>query len=466
MALIPRGSTGEGSPETADHGMARNMHRALCFPLNCWNLPNMAFESSRERKLYFAALCTVLVIGAFLRLPAPMFTGVDAPLPQLEALHPAAKFDALGFDEGLYRGYVSSLISGGLTSYPEIVDHYIEVQKNLTGSILPPVRFLYIFASYLWHQVFGSEALAALRGVASLFSILTLLLSTIFAWRLKGPMWALGVAALMSCAPTQIHMSQHALVDGFFTFWALLCLWMLWENLRTPGNGLRLAAYTLGLCCLVLTKENAFFVFIALLVLLALNRWLAFGVVTRQLLLCTVAGPLLGFVVLVFLAGGLETLRTTYQLSVSKNYQLTYAILTGDGPWHRYLVDLLLVSPVIVLLAIGAAFRLDRSQKAELFLFVFMAASYLVMCNIKYGMNLRYANMWDMPLRFLALGQIAALATLLPRYRTLILCGAVGLVCAMELRQYIILFVQFPLYELVPEGLLRALHILKSAPGR
>ena len=34
--------------------------------------------------------------------------------------------------------------------------------------------------------------------------------------------------------------------------------------------------------------------------------------------------------------------------------------------------------------------------------------------------------------------------------------------CAIELRQYIILAVQFPLYELVPEGLLRALHILKS----
>jgi hypothetical protein len=213
-----------------------------------------------------------------------------------------------------------------------------------------------------------------------------------------------------------------------------------------------------------LTKENAFFVFVALLVIMALNRWLAFGSVTRELLLCTVVGPLLGFVVLVFLAGGLETLRTTYQLSVSKNYQLAYAILTGDGPWHRYLVDLLLVSPVILLLAIGAAFRLDRSQKPELFLFVFIAASYLVMCNLKYGMNLRYANMWDMPLRVLAFGQIVAFSAQLQRYRTLILCGAVGLVCAVELRQYIILFVEYPLYELVPEGLLRALHILKAAP--
>ena len=425
----------------------------------------MAFESSGSRKSYLIGLCVVLALGIFLRVPASVFSGPNAPLRQLEALHPAPKFDGIGFDEGLYRQYVNGLIAGGLTRYPDIVDQYIEVQKTLTGSILPPVRFLFIFSAYLWHQVFGTDALTALHNVASFFSILTLLLSTIFAWRLKGPVWALGVAALMSFAPTQIHMSQHALVDGFFTFWALSCLCLLWENLRTPGHWPRLAAYALCLSCLVLTKENAFFVFVALLVIMALNRWLTFGVVTRELLLCTVVGPLLGVVVLVFLAGGLETLRTTYQLSVSKNYQLTYAILTGDGPWHRYLVDLLLVSPVIVLLAIGAAFRLDRSQKPELFLFAFIAASYLVMCNIKYGMNLRYANMWDMPLRLLAFGQIVAFCGGLQRYRTLILCGAVGLVCAVELRQYLILFVQFPLYELVPEGLLRALQVLKPAPA-
>jgi 4-amino-4-deoxy-L-arabinose transferase-like glycosyltransferase len=426
----------------------------------------MVDSSSRSRNYFLAALCFILAFGVFLRIPSSLFSGPDAPLRLLSAIHPQAKFDQIGFDEGLYRNYVNQLTVAGLTSYPDIVDRYIEVQKTLPGSILPPLRFLYIFAAYLWHQIFGTEALSALHAVSSFFSILTLLLSTVFAWRLKGPACALAIAALMSVAPTQIHMSQHALVDGFFTFWALLCLWMLWENLRAPHHKVFLAIYTLGLCLMVLTKENAFFVFIAVTAIIALNRWLEFGIVTRELLLCTVAGPLLGFVVLVFLAGGLETLRTSYQLSVSKNYQLTYAIMTGDGPWHRYLVDLLLVSPVVLLLAFGAAFRLDRTQKPELFLFTFIAASYLVMCNIKYGMNLRYANMWDLPLRILAFGQLAFFCARLSRYRALLLGAAVAVLCAIELRQYIILFVQYPLYELVPEGLLRGLHILKSPPVR
>ena len=85
------------------------------------------------------------------------------------------------------------------------------------------------------------------------------------------------------------------------------------------------------------------------------------------------------------------------------------------------------------------------------------------MCNLKYGMNLRYANMWDLPLRVLAFSQLAAMAAPFLRYRNLLFWSGIALLCAIDLRQYIILCVEFPLYELVPEGLLRALKILKSA---
>ena len=416
--------------------------------------------ASRRNQAFLAALCLVLAAGIFLRLPASLFDK-GGSLHALSVLHPNPAFTALGFDEALYRDYVDNLTRVGLTNYPDIVDHYIEVQKTLPGSILPPMRFLYIFFGYLWHQVFGTEALAALHNVASFFGILNLLLATAFAWRINGRAAGLGVAALVAFAPTQIHMSQHALVDGFFTFWALLSVWLLWENLRAPRDWRWLAAYTLALALMVTTKENAAFVYIALLVLLAVNHWLRWGTITRELLASTLIGPLLGFVILVFLAGGLDTLRTSYQLSVSKNFTLPYAIMTGDGPWHRYLVDLLLVSPIVLILALAAVFRLDLQKKPELFMAVFIAGSYLVMCNLKYGMNLRYANMWDMPLRVLAFSALGRLTLSLGRYRTAALIGAIALVCASELRQYLILFVQFPLYELVPQGLLRALHILK-----
>ncbi len=414
-----------------------------------------------QRILFFIALVAVIGIGVWLRLPSDLFKP-ESPLHRIGYLHLNPGFPGIGFDEGLYHEYVNGLSKVGLSGYPDIVERYIALQKKLPASILPPVRFLYIFTAYLWRSVFGTEALTALRHVAAFFSILTLALSTVFAWRLKGASGALGVAALMAFAPTQIHMSQHALVDGFFAFWALLCLWLLWENLKAPKRIGWLIGYILGLSLLILTKENSFFVFAALVAILVCNRWFKFGTVTRELLFATIAGALLGVVALVFLAGGLANLVTTYQLSVSKNYQLPYAIATGDGPWYRYLVDLLLVSPVILILAIGAYFRLDRAQRPELFLSLFIVASYLFMCNIKYGMNLRYANMWDMPLRVLAFSTIVDLAGYWKKYSRWILSIAVISLCVVELHQYIVLFVRYPLYELVSEGLLRALHILKA----
>ena len=233
----------------------------------------MSESRQRERTLYLATLIAVLVVGSFLRLPSSAFVS-GMPLHSIGWLHPNPKFNGIGFDEGLYREYVNSLSKVGLSGYPDIVDQYIAVQRKLPGSILPPLRFLYIFTAYFWHGLFGTEALAALHDISAFFSILILLLSTTFAWRLKGPIWGLAVAGLIAFCPTQLHMSQHALVDGFFSFWALLCLWMLWENLQAPGKIAPLVGYTLALCLLVLTKENAFFVFVGLVTILIANRWL------------------------------------------------------------------------------------------------------------------------------------------------------------------------------------------------
>jgi 4-amino-4-deoxy-L-arabinose transferase-like glycosyltransferase len=420
----------------------------------------MSEVQSDFRKIDIVLLALILAVGIFLRVTPQAFSP-GAPLHFLAPLHPQPGYRIMGFDEGLYREYVNALSNDGIGSYPDIVQGYIEVQKKLPGSILPPLRFLYIFTAYLWHSIFGSEALAALHQVAAFFSMLTLALATFFVWRLRGPSWAIAIAALMAVAPTQLHMSQHALVDGFFTFWATLVLWLFWENLHAPRNWPWLVSYIVALALLVLTKENSFFVWIALVAMLITNRWLQFGNITRELVIATFLGPLLGVVVLIFLAGGIDIFVQSYQLSVAKNFQLPYAIRTGDGPWYRYLVDLMLVSPIVLILALATFFRLSRTMKPELFMSIFIAASYLVMCNVKYGMNLRYANMWDLPLRFLAFSQIVWLASFAKQFRGIIITGAVALLAAIEFHQYIVLAVRYQLYELITHDLLEALHILK-----
>jgi len=421
----------------------------------------MADQQLRFGKIQVALLAVIFAVGVFVRLTPNAFVP-GARLHPVAALHPQSAFTSIGFDEGLYREYVGKLKKLGISSYPLIVQDYVERQERLQRSILSPLRFLYIYTAYVWQALFGTEALDALKQVASFFSVLTLALATLFVYRLRGSMWAIATSALMAVAPTQLHMSQHALVDGFFTFWAMLVLWLFWENLQAPRDWRWLAGYIVALALLVLTKENSFFVWIALVVLVIANCWLQLGTVTRELVVATILGPLLGIAALSFLAGGVFEMIHTYQYSVAKNYGLYYAILTGDGPWYRYLVDLMLVSPIVLILAFGTIFRLNRTMKPELFMSIFIAASYLVMCNVKYGMNLRYANMWDLPLRFLAVSEIVWLASFAKRFQTTVVAVATVLLAAIEFHQYIVLAVRYPLYELITHDLLQALSILKG----
>ena len=115
----------------------------------------------------------------------------------------------------------------------------------------------------------------------------------------------------------------------------------------------------------------------------------------------------------------------------------------------------MVMNPAILILAIGGTFQLRRADRSGLYLLLFVAASFVVMANIRYGMNLRYTNMWDFPLRYLA---VFCLWQIKPRRitRAVWLSLCVVALCGLELRQYDIFFVQNDLYELVPQDMLRA----------
>jgi len=416
--------------------------------------------SSQARLLRGVLLVTLFVVGVFLRLPPTLFH--SAPLSTLSILHPQPKFTGVGVDERLYRNYVDELRKVGVLAYPEITKKYIERQK--TGSaFLPPLRVSYILAGYYWQWLFGGESLGSLRNVSALASIFTLAITAVFASRIASASSALAITALMVFAPTQIHMSQHALIDGFFTLWAVLALWSLWECLRRPSARSWLVGYACSLAALVLTKENAVFVWSGIVAIIVANIWLRAGVVGPALLLATVLGPFAGVLGLAWFAGGVSSLVSAYHLFFTKSLELQYAILKQDGPWDRYLLDVLLVSPVVFLLAIGSAANLTACKKVEWFFFIFITVTYVAMSSVRYGLNLRFGNIWDFPLRVLAVSQLFALTAIVIRWRNMIVIIAIAVICAAEFRNYIILAVRYPLYDLVTTDLTRALKIRKLA---
>ncbi len=409
--------------------------------LDLGSAPSRPSLAARFLTLDRRLLLLLLAIGVFLRV------------------YPSAQFTGTGFDESMYHKYINSLTLTGFARYDAVCEAYIAAQREAYG-FLPPTRILYISAGYWVGAAVGTLPVESLRIVSCAFTIFTLLIAAAFAWRAAGPGAAVGVTALMACAPTQIHMAQHSLIDGVFACWALLVLWSLWETLQNPRAWHWLAIYAGATVALVLTKESSAFAWVGIVGVIIGNRWLKFGTVTPQLLVATIAGPGIAVLFLCWLAGGPSNFIEIFQLYSKMGAIHPYSIKHSDGPWYRYIIDLTLLSPVIVLLAVGGIFSLKLGRKAEVFVALFVAASYALMCNIPLGMNARYTNMWDMPLRLLAFSQLTAMASRFGARGPLVLALAVAAVCFQELRQYQIFFVEHPLYELVTDGLLRAVRIL------
>jgi 4-amino-4-deoxy-L-arabinose transferase-like glycosyltransferase len=376
-------------------------------------------------------------------------------------------FKGVGFDEGYYARYVDQISRQGWWNYPALVQTYLDEQKNSANGLPTPTRATLVLGASAWHLVFGTTPLASVRAVSCAASILTLLAATAFAWRVRSAGFALAFLALFTFSPTQLYMAHRALADSFMCLAVLLALWSLWEIMaKSPGVWIWRAVFGLSLVLLVLTKENAAFPYIGIVALVAAARWLKFGVVDLPLILVTLLAPLLGVIVIGLCAGGWSTLIDVYSLDVAKTYSTPYALAAEDGPWFRYIVDHLLANPVVVLLAIGGALYLTAEEKPGLYLLVFVIVSYLPMCNVPHGMNLRYATIWDVPLTYLALLPIFRWAQwpTLDLLRRLVLIVLVSAVAITEFQNYVAIFVDNAIYDPVTSYLMQALRMISARP--
>ena len=221
-------------------------------------------------------MVVILALGIFLRI------------------YPSAGFSGLGVDERGYMVFLKQIQRAGLTNYDSVVRVFVEKQYHRPDAVVPATRIGFLAPAYLCGKLFHLSNFAALRRTACAASILTLILCTWFGFRLGGRSAMIALTALVATAPLQIYLSQRALIDGYFAFWAVACVWLAWENLQRPRHWGWLSAYAFCLAMMVLTKENGAFVVFALLGVLLVTPWLGLGKVTPHLFIATVAGPVMG----------------------------------------------------------------------------------------------------------------------------------------------------------------------------
>ena len=363
-------------------------------------------------------------------------------------VYPSAGFSQVGYDEHGYMVFLQQIERAGVLNYDAVVQLFVENQYQRPDAVVPATRIGFLLPAHLCREVLHCGPFEALRTVSCVAGILLLGLCALFAFRVGGVIPMLGMTALIATAPLQIYLSQRALIDSYFAFWAVAALWLAWENLQRPRHWGWLSAYGLALAVLVLTKENAAFVVLALIGVLFLNCFLRLGTVTPQLLIATVLGPTLAVLFLSWMVGGVWEWIQFYQMFVAKSRTNPYSILAQDGPWHRYLIDFVIMTPLTILFACGRIFRLRMTDRPEIFLTAFLGLSFVSMASVTYGMSLRYAAYWDIPLCWLACSQILFLGRQFPKVRPAILTVGLFLILGTSnLSQYHRFFVKGAIYD-------------------
>ena len=399
---------------------------------------------TRLSSLITVAMVIILAIGISLRV------------------YPSAGFSGLGVDEHAYMVFLKQIQRAGLVNYDAVVRVFVEKQYHRPDAVVPATRIGFLAPAYLCGKLFHLSDFDALRDTACAASILTLILCAWIGYRLGGIPAMITLTALVATAPLQIYLSQRALIDGYFAFWAVACVWLAWENLQRPRHWGWLSAYTLCLAMLVLTKENGAFVVFALFGVLLLNRWLGLGKVTPHFLIATVAGPAMAVLFLAAMIGGPAEWIRFYLMFESKSRTNLYSVLAQDGPWFRYLVDFTLISPLLVAFGMGTIFQLRKADRPTVFMVTFLGLSFVSMSVITYSMSLRYAAYWEIPLAWLACSQILRLTEQFPKVRPAIISGGLLLiVAASNLYEYNRFFVRGAIYDPVTAQLAKASKLLK-----
>ncbi len=372
------------------------------------------------------------------------------------------------FDEAYYLKFAEFHASKPLIAFAGFVEDFTKHQEDASVGIPPPTRLVYPYAGALLHNASGMSMGHSLTAISAAATSLMLILAAIWSWRMFSPGISASVSALMAVSLNQLHLSQRIMIDPVFGVITLAALWSLWEL----GNNSRHRRwfgllYVFAMGALVLVKENAFFVFVAMGLLLVSRKYTkVLPELPPNMLLVTVGTGAISFCALVFLSGGFEQFFKLYRLLVERSLVTPYASIFCDGPWYRYLVDSLLAQPLPTILAIAAIFWLPFENARVRYLCIFAFITFAIMSQVKGGMCYRFAIIWDFPLAVLAAFQIQKISRRLkPCRAVLVQTALVAVICASQIQNFWKIGVAGKRYALTTYDLVTALKMYNPTEG-
>lgn len=360
------------------------------------------------------------------------------------------------------------------------------LREVLAGYLARPVAWLYPPPIRWGQHLLGGLACAlggarheALAGLSTLAGVAVVVGAALLARRLGGLPAALAAVVLLLASPLWLHLGRRALADAPYAAAAFAAAWAFLAAM-SPGARRGLVALAVALCALqAALKEGGALLLAALLVASA-------ALAAREAGPTAAARAALRAGALLALAGGLAWLGFSLLVGSPGAYLMVVArireagphndylrALQGGPPW-RYLVDLALLSPGLLLLAppaLAALLRRDpaRSPRARLaWGLAALAVAYATLLVAAgaggMGYNARYLLPLDAPLRVLVavwlVGWVGRAPAAGRAARGALAAGAVAVSVGVEAWVFRRVFLERGVYDPVTAAVAAALDVV------
>lgn len=323
-------------------------------------------------------------------------------------------------DDGYYLRYMKAVAEEGAAVFPRLFTEYLARPENFNYP--PPSRVGFTLVSALWAQGFGAS-LESLSRLALAAHLATVAVSWWFARRSFGALGAVAIAGSLAFSPLLLGMGRQALMDSFVLFAFSGPIWLFVEVVRRPRDRRLWLAFSLAFAFAILTKELALFLVAPFLAFVAWERWWGRRALSPLLFAALIGVPgLVCLPLFVLAAGGIEPLLAVFRGILAGPATNPYTQQLGSGPWYRYLIDYLVLTPwptVCALLYGGVlATSVRRREAGSAHVFFGILAALLLLQHAFVTKNVRYLMVLELPLRVFAVSMLAELFASRDRRRT------------------------------------------------
>ncbi|MDD5476595.1 MAG: glycosyltransferase family 39 protein [Candidatus Omnitrophica bacterium] len=362
-------------------------------------------------------------------------------------------------DEGIYLNYAVYTQANGLGAFRQFFQAYL---GNLNLWQLPnPLRILYIVFSAFWLKLMGVSLLNL--AYFSMFCFMGFLLVNFYFARIYfGQRLAVLFLVLLSFSPLNLAMARRALLESCLMLFTSLSVWLFFGLLKN-FNKLNSILFVFAFSCAILIKETAALCFIFFLGWHLWQNWLMKRRIALKEFLIIYVSPCLLVALIYYCLGVLFFIPATAKIILFSPSTNNYAVFFGSGPWYRYIIDYLILSPWILILSFGYIMVIllnkGKEDKTAVFLCAFLVFNFFIF-NF-FTKNARYIMSIDMPMRIFALLMLDRICKRYMQNKSFIIVSILIVFLAFsDYLRFYILFVQQGIYDPMSFRLLSAVQII------